>query len=276
MALYAYVKGKPTYRRVRKLHSQSTSTRHLSAKTFVSTTLGFAGLFLIIWVSYPIISFEVMSRFKYPSSPIASSFNWEQLDQARANQAQSEVLAAAQDTESTQQESRPQEAPVAGDGTQIDYTKASNWFPDQPQSHLNLAGRIYFLSIPKLKIVDATVKIAGEDLNKSLIHYGGTGLPGDYGAAVIFGHSILPQFYDPRNYKAIFSLLPKLKEGDEIFAKYDGVTYRYVVKNMRVTTPNDISILEQRYDSSYLKLITCVPPGTYWKRLEITAQLETL
>lgn len=267
MALYAYVKGKPTYRRGRGSH-RTRQTRHLSAKTFVSTTLGFAGLFLIIWVSYPIVSFEIMSRFKYPSQPIASSFSWDQLDTARHSQNKTEVL-AAQDTET-------QPAPVAGDGTQIDYTKASNWFPNQPQSHVNLAGRIYFLTIPKLKITDAMVKIAGEDLDKSLIHYGGTGLPGDYGAAVIFGHSILPQFYDPKNYKAIFSLLPKLTEGDEIFAKYDGVTYRYVIKGMRVTTPNDITILEQRYDSSYIKLITCVPPGTYWKRLEITAKLEAI
>jgi sortase A len=200
--------------------------------------------------------------------PIASSFNWETLDRARNNQNKSQVLAA--------QDQETQEAPVSGDGTQIDYTKASNWFPNQPQSQLNLAGRVYFLTIPKLQIADATVKIAGEDLDKSLVHYGGTGLPGDYGASVIFGHSILPQFYDPKNYKSIFSLLPKLKEGDEIFAKYDSVTYRYVVKSMRVTTPNDASILEQRYDSSYLKLITCVPPGTYWKRLEVIAKLESI
>lgn len=270
MALYCYVKAKPTYRRSTN-RKQSTPGRHLSAKTFVSSTLGFAGLFLIIWVSYPIVSFEITSRFKYPTQPIASSFSWEELDQTKQTKAQSEVL-AAQDQPAQQ----TQDAPVSGDGTQIDYTKASNWFPNQPQSNINLAGRIYFLSIPKLKINEATVKIAGEDLDKSLIHYGGTGLPGDYGAAVIFGHSILPQFYDPKNYKAIFSLLPKLTEGDEIFVKYDGITFRYVVKGMRVTTPNDISILEQRYDSSYIKLITCAPPGTYWKRFEVTAQLESL
>ncbi len=234
----------------------------MSLKTFVSTTLGLAGIFLILWVSYPIVSFEIMSRFKYDETR-ADALAWQQPDNTKVKAAEAEVLAAS-------------DTPVSGDGTQIDYTKASNWFPAQPQNHINVAGRVYFLTIPKLRIFDASVKIGGEDLDKNLIHYGGTGLPGEYGAAVIFGHSILPQFYDPKNYKAIFSLLPKLEEGDEIFAKYDGVTYRYVVRAMRVTAANDVSVLEQRYDSSYLKLITCVPPGTYWKRLEVTAKLEPL
>lgn len=232
-------------------------------KTFTSTTLGFAGLFLIAWVSYPIISFEVTSRLRYDSTPVPPASTVSQLSVVNKPAEASQVLAAA-------------DTPVGGDGTQIDYTKASNWFPSQPQTHLSVAGRIYFLTIPKVRIFDATVKIAGEDLDKSLIHYGGTGLPGDYGSAVIFGHSILPQFYDPKNYKSIFSKIPILEKGDEIFLKYDGASYRYVVIGMRVTPPNDVSVLEQRYDSSYVKLITCVPPGTYWKRLEVTARLEPL
>lgn len=52
----------------------------------------------------------------------------------------------------------------------------------------------YSLSIPTLELLNATVIISGDDLSKSLIHYGGTSLPGEYGNAVIFGHSTLPQF----------------------------------------------------------------------------------
>lgn len=261
MALYCYIKAKPKYIKVRTVHTRPSSGG-LSAKTFISTTLGFAGIFLIIWVAYPIVSFEITSRVKYKN--VADAIPPEKLAESRKGQSvpHAEVLA-----ESTS----PDE-----DTTQIDYTKASNWFPKQPQGQMNLAGRIYFLTIPKLRVFDATVKIAGESLDKSLIHYGGTGLPGDYGTSVIFGHSILPQFYDPKNYKAIFSLLPKLKEGDEIFAKFDGITYRYVVMSMRVTTPDDVTVLEQRYDTSYITLITCVPPGTYWKRLEVRARLEPI
>ena len=155
----------------------------------------------------------------------------------------------------------------------IDYINVSNWFPKKPQIDTETSGRIYFLSIPKLRIENAIVEIAGKSLDNTLIHYGGTGLPGEYGNAVIFGHSILPQFYNPKNYKSIFSLLPKLNLRDEIFIKFDGVIYKYLVSDMRITSAEDISVLEQRYDDSYISLITCVPPGTYWKRLVVTARL---
>jgi len=131
----------------------------------------------------------------------------------------------------------------------------------------------YNLSIPKLKIERAVVTIGGEDLSESLIQYPGTSLPGEYGNTVIFGHSILPQFFNPKNYKTIFSTLPSLKEGDEILVDFDGIRYRYVVIKMVEVSPNDISVLEQRYDGEYISLITCVPPGTYLRRLIVRAKL---
>ena len=100
--------------------------------------------------------------------------------------------------------------------------------------------------------------------------------PGQYGTAVVFGHSTLPQFYSPTNYKAIFSLLPTLKAGDEILITYDGVQYRYVIYDMEVLEPTDLSVLEQQFDDSYLTLVTCVPPGTTWQRLDVKAKLSSL
>lgn len=232
-----------------------------------SLTLGLTGLLLISWVSYPIVSFEIKSRTKFaqtiePIPPTDQIMGWEQVN--KMNNAAGTIAGAYA-------EAAPELA--SGTSTTTGYASISNWLPARQQRGIQTAGRIYYLSIPKLKIKDALVKIAGEDLDKSLIHYGGTGLPGDYGSAVIFGHSILPQFYDPTNYKAIFSKLPDLEKGEDIFIKYDGITYRYEIFNMHVTTPEDISVLEQRYDNSYITLITCVPPGTYWKRLVVQARL---
>lgn len=158
----------------------------------------------------------------------------------------------------------------------VDYTNANVWFPTKPQKKIVTSVNSYQLSIPKLKIENATVIIAGDDLKKSLIHYGGTGLPGEYGTAVVFGHSTLPQFYNPKDYTSIFSTLPTLKVGDEIFVTYDGITYRYSIFEMTVTKPNDLSPLEQRFEDSYITLITCVPPGTYWNRLNVKARLKKL
>lgn len=145
----------------------------------------------------------------------------------------------------------------------IDYTQASNWFTGGAEKRDFISSKIeyYTINIPKLKIENATVAIGGEDLGQHIIHYPGTALPGKRGNAVLFGHSILPIFYNPKNYLSIFSMLPSLKKGDEIFVDYDGVSYKYVVESMFEVSPTDIQVLDQDSSNSFLTLVTCVPPG---------------
>jgi sortase A len=144
-----------------------------------------------------------------------------------------------------------------------DFTKASNWFPGAKKAEeFETSGvAFYTISIPRLKIDNATVGVGGEDLSKSLIQYPGTALPGKSGNTVIFGHSILPQFFNPKDYLAIFSTLPQLKKGDEITINYDGITYKFRVETLFEVAPTDLEVLEQRYSEPYLSLVTCVPPG---------------
>lgn len=167
---------------------------------------------------------------------------------------------------------------VLGESTvATDYSQVSSWLPTSPKLP-PLPSKIthYTITIPSLKITAASVEIGGKDLNKSLIHYQGTAFPGQRGNAVIFGHSALPQFFGPKNYLSIFAYLPSIKNGDEIFVDFDGVLYKYVVKEITEVTPNDISILEQKYDDSYLTLVTCVPPGTIFRRLVVKARIEKI
>lgn len=143
-----------------------------------------------------------------------------------------------------------------------DLTKASNWFQGSQNVQFATSEVSYFtLSVPKLKIDNATVAIGGEDLSKSLIQYPGTALPGKVGNSVIFGHSVLPQYFDPKNYMTIFSTLHTLKPGDEVIANYDGVTYRYKVETMFEVLPTDLQVLDQSLTDAYMTLITCAPPG---------------
>ncbi len=228
-------------------------------RTALSYLFILAGLAILSWALWPIVSFTVFTapQFSGVVSPVPDGMR-----DANVGSVLSPIVSAASGTD------------VVTDGP--DYTNANVWFPASPQKKVVSAVTAYTLSIPKLGIKDALVVISGDDLNKSLIHYGGTGLPGEYGTAVIFGHSVLPQFYNPTNYKTIFSTLPTMKIGDEIFVRYDGVTYRYVVYEMLVTEANDLTPLAQRFDDSYVTLITCVPPGTYWKRLNVRARLEKI
>lgn len=167
-------------------------------------------------------------------------------------------------------------------GQETDFTQASNWFPSQTGGFQELMqSRIthYTISIPKVDVFDAVVEIGGEDLSDSLIQYPGTANPGQLGSPVIFGHSVLRQFYNPavsnpRRYISIFSKIMTLENGDEIFVDFDGVRYTYVVKDKFEVRPEDVYILQQRYNNREMKLVTCVPEGTYLRRGVIVAQLK--
>ncbi len=165
-------------------------------------------------------------------------------------------------------------------GGSMDYTKASNWFPDSEVQFEQEVSKVryYNLSIPKLGIKDAVVTIGGEDLSESLIQYPGTALPGKRGNAVIFGHSILPQFYNPLDYTAIFSTLPSIGKGNKVHIRYDGISYVYVVEEVFEVGPTDLEILAQNITDSYITLITCTPPGHPLrpKRLIVRARLDPL
>lgn len=146
---------------------------------------------------------------------------------------------------------------------EVDYTQASNWFIGGAKKEDFVSSKIeyYTISIPKLRIDKATVAIGGDDLSEHIIQYPGTALPGKRGNSALFGHSILPIFYNPKDYLSIFSLLPTLKVGDEIFVDYDGVSYKYRVETMYEVLPTDIQVLDQDTTDSFLTLVTCVPPG---------------
>lgn len=167
---------------------------------------------------------------------------------------------------------------------ELDYTNLSNWFDPATLSDLHFETpqdeviTQYILDIPKLNISNAVVEIGGTNLDNNLIAYPGTAKPGEYGAPVIFGHSVLRQFYNPseknsRRYNSIFSTIMTLKSGDEIFITYDNVRYTYVVQEKTEVKPTDVYILAQKYDSQSLKLVTCTPEGTYLRRGVVTAQL---
>jgi sortase A len=160
-----------------------------------------------------------------------------------------------------------------------DYDKAENWFKDFKPSN-NIKNQTnpssYSISIPAIKIENAMVTTIDTDLEKHLVNYQGTGIPGKNGNAVIFGHSTLPQLFNPKDYKTIFANVYKLKNGNEIYATINNVLYTYKIFKTIVVDPKDSSALVQDFDNSYITLVTCTPPGTVWKRLIIKARLEEI
>lgn len=133
----------------------------------------------------------------------------------------------------------------------------------------------YYLSIPSLGIDNAYVSTTDNNVNLHLIHFPGTAIPPNTGNAAIFGHSTLPQWFDPHNPHAIFATAHTLKVADILKVTISNKVYSYKIINIHIVDAEDTSYLQQDTDGSYLTVITCTPPGTTWKRLVIKSKLET-
>jgi LPXTG-site transpeptidase (sortase) family protein len=137
----------------------------------------------------------------------------------------------------------------------------------------------YYLTVPKLDIDRAKVETHPPDLNPedSLGHYVGSAYPGEVGNTFLYGHSVLPTFYNPKNYMAIFSTIHTLDIGDEFTIEYNNKKYNYAVEQKRTKKPEELDPLAG-YKPAYLgdstvTLMTCSPPGTKIKRLMVDAVL---
>ncbi|OGH19024.1 MAG: hypothetical protein A3F31_00930 [Candidatus Levybacteria bacterium RIFCSPHIGHO2_12_FULL_38_12] len=166
--------------------------------------------------------------------------------------------------------------PTSNTSIDTKYLDAKNWFPTLSTTDTAPKISSYTLSIPKLSIKNALVSTINNDLSKHLVHYQGTALPPDNGNAVIFGHSTLPQLFNPKDYTTIFARAYTLSNYDKIILQMQGITYTYSIYNTTVVNPTDTSPFNQDYAFSHLTLVTCTPPGTTWKRLIIKAKIENL
>jgi len=160
----------------------------------------------------------------------------------------------------------------------IDYGNLENWFGNH-QLTSKPTETTYLLHIDKLNIKNALVKVGGTNIDHNLVQFNTDVELGDYGAPVIFGHSILRQFYNPKEtnkdrYKSIFSTIMTLKIGDEIKIETGNLTYTYTVTEKKEVPPEDDYILAQNTNVRQIKLVTCTPEGTYLRRGVITAELK--
>lgn len=132
--------------------------------------------------------------------------------------------------------------------------------------------------IPKINVdVPVVYDIPGYDehaiqagLERGVVHYGQTAVPGQIGNNVIVGHSS-NNFFNSGQYKFAFVLLGKLEVGDTFILNYGGQRYIYKVKLKKIIEPSDFSLI-QPTDTPVATLITCTPPGTSWHRLVIQGE----
>lgn len=156
------------------------------------------------------------------------------------------------------------------------FADARNWFPNVRKDKKALQKVTeYEFSLPSQNISHMKVSAVDFDLSKHLVQYFSTSKsPIENGTSVIFGHSTLPQWFDPNNYMSIFAHMHLIKDGDQIVLTVNGQDYHYKVFSRTIVDSNDPNIFSQAYDNSYITIITCTPPGTTWKRLVVRASLQ--
>ena len=107
-------------------------------------------------------------------------------------------------------------------------------------------------------------------LQKGVAHAAGTAFPGEGGHIFLFAHST-DYFWNISSYNAVFYLLNKLENGDEVNLFYQGKRYLYKVIGKEIVDPTQVEYLTRKTNKEFLTLQTCWPPGTTFKRLLVFA-----
>lgn len=117
----------------------------------------------------------------------------------------------------------------------------------------------------------ADEKIYLEALRRGVAHAEGTAFPGEGGHIFLFAHST-DYIWNLGSYNAVFYLLYKLENDDEVNIFYKGQRYTYKVTGREIVNPDQVDYLTRKTDREFITLQTCWPPGTTLKRLLIFAE----
>ena len=149
------------------------------------------------------------------------------------------------------------------------------------EENLTPPNKDFSIVIPKLGAVAPIIKnvdpynknVFLPALKKGVAHAKGTSFPNENGNVYLFAHST-DAFYNVGTYNAVFYLIGKLEENDEIKIYFNNIEYSYRVTEKKVVNASDSHYLIQKTNEKILTLQTCYPPGTTLKRLVVIAKLD--
>lgn len=139
----------------------------------------------------------------------------------------------------------------------------------------------FALYIPKIDVQTPVIVPKSTDkvgvlaaLEEGVGVFPGSVEPGETGRTILLGHSSRASWYRG-NYAYIFSLLPKLNEGDEFYLMNGEKKLRYQVFARKVLPPTETNRLFETkvQDGSELDLVTCYPIGSASNRNIVQAKL---
>jgi len=134
-------------------------------------------------------------------------------------------------------------------------------------------------NIPLLDIKNRNVSwenelndIFAKELENWIIRYPGSAKPWNKGTSFIFWHSSnFP--WIKWDYNDVFATLDNVSYWDEIIVYYWQEKYKYVIREKKVITPWDVSVLKRDKEKSEITLMTCWPIWTTLNRLIVIWEL---
>jgi sortase A len=130
------------------------------------------------------------------------------------------------------------------------------------------------IEIPKIKISAPLIIVGKEDevkkaLDRGVVLWPDSALPGEKGQVIILGHSAPPNW--PKiKYDWVFSNLNLLEKNDEILIYFRNKKYVYSVEN-KIFLNRGQELPKTDPERSVLFLISCWPPGKDFRRIAIEA-----
>lgn len=152
---------------------------------------------------------------------------------------------------------------------------------EQPLSVFEKLPQDQIIFIPKINIwvpiiyVESTDELAIQHgLIGGVVHYAGTGRPGEVGNAYIVGHSSNYQWVNS-NYNEVFARLPQLQVGDNISVIDQSGQMNFQVISTYTVNPDNLNPLSQETGGrKLLTLQTSYPVGTAKQRFIVVAEFS--
>lgn len=151
---------------------------------------------------------------------------------------------------------------------------------EKEQKSFDYTERENSLEIPKIGIsapivLGATtdpIKLKGE-LDKGVVLYPNSVLPGEEGQTVLLGHSA-PAGWPKIKHDWVFSEINNLEQGDFIYLYYNNKKYNYRIETKGILERGEEIPQEglTNYDR-VLVLVSCWPPGKDYKRIFVGAKM---
>jgi len=114
--------------------------------------------------------------------------------------------------------------------------------------------------------------IFAKELENWIIRYPSSSKPWENGTSFIFGHSSNYPWIK-WDYNDVFATLDNVSYWDEIIVYYWQKKYTYKIKEKKVISPWDVSVLKRNKNKSEITLMTCRPVWTTLNRLIVTWEL---